>query len=396
VVAELTPVHCLHGQGRRPECILCGRCLQSCPLFVTTGREELSPRAKFFLARSVAEGRAELSPKAAHLLATVCLSCGKCENACPLGLCGPDLVAELRASHPGFAGFLWKLWVEQAGRMWPLARSITRLLPDNIPIEAVNRAKNALAAMGSGNAPAPWLTPVSYDTGHAGQKAVLFAGCVAEHANPRWKETAKRLLAGLGVEVLPDPGFTCCGCTLGHAGAPDAQAAMQNQNIEAWRRAGRPLMVVFCATCRCGLRAYARKDLGLTMDEVGMWRENLVSLAELMGDTRFALGDAAPAAVRYHRPCHGAGGNQDLVFLRRIMGDRLVFKENETPCCGFGGLTKLTSPELSDAVAAHALAVYAQKPGDQIVTGCSGCVTQLRAAAPKNITVGHWLELMRL
>lgn len=391
---ELAPVHCLHGQGRRPECILCGRCLPVCPLFAATGREELSPRAKFFLARAVAEGRADLSAKAAGLLATLCLSCGKCENACPLGLCGPDLVAELRAAHPGFAGFLWKLWIERAGLMWPLARSLARFLPGNVPTLALAKAKDALVAMGAGRAPAPWLFPETFDRRHAGRQAVLFSGCVAEHANPRWKETAKRLLSGLGITVLPDPGFTCCGCTLGHAGAPEAQAAMQRHNIDAWRRAGRPLMVVFCATCRCGLRAYARKDLGLAMDEIGLWRENLVSLAELMGDTTFAVDAAAPPAVRYHRPCHGAGGNQDLSFLRRAMGERLVFDASETPCCGFGGLTKLTSPELSEAVAAHALAVYAPRPGEQIVTGCSGCVTQLRSAAPGNVAVGHWLELV--
>ena len=390
--AELTPIHCLHGQGRRPECILCGRCLSVCPLFAATGREELSPRAKFFLARAVAEGRADLSATAAELLATMCLSCGRCENACPLGLCGPDLVAELRAAHPGFAGFLWKLWIEQAGLMWPLARTLTRFLPGNVPIEAVARARDALAAMGAADAPAPWLTPRTFDARRKGKKAVLFAGCVAEHANPAWKTAAKRLLGGLGLDLLPDPGFTCCGCTLGHSGAPDAQAAMQQQNIEAWRKAGRPLMVVFCATCRCGLRAYARKDLGLTMDEIGLWRENLVSLAELLGDTSFDVGPGAPPAVRYHRPCHGAGGNQDLAFLRRAMGERLLFNENETPCCGFGGLTKLTSPDLSDAVAAQALALYAPKPGEQIVTGCSGCVTQLRAAAPDGVVVGHWLE----
>lgn len=389
-----TPVHCLHGQSKRPECILCGRCLSVCPLFAATGREELSPRSKFFLARTVAEGRADLSARAAEILATVCLSCGKCESACPLGLCGPDLVAELRASHPGFAGFLWKLWIERAGLMWPLARSLARLLPGKVPIEAVSRARDALSALGSGKAPEPWLFPEHFDRRQAGRKAVLFAGCVAEHANPRWKEGAARLLSGLGVELLPDPGFTCCGCTLGHAGAPDAQAAMQQQNIEAWRRAGRPLMVVFCATCRCGLRAYARKSLGLTMSEVDLWRDNLVSLSELLGDTTFRQGEAAPPAVRYHRPCHGAGGNQDLAMLRRIMGERLVFREEETPCCGFGGLTKLTSPELSEVVAARALTIYAPGPGDQIVTGCSGCVTQLRSAAPADVRVAHWLELM--
>ena len=130
------------------------------------------------------------------------------------------------------------------------------------------------------------------------------------------------------------------------------------------------------------------------MDEVGLWRENLVSLSELLGDTTFRQGEAVPPAVRYHRPCHGAGGNQDLSMLRRIMGDRIIFRENETPCCGFGGLTKLTSPELSEAVAARALAIYAPGPDDQIVTGCSGCVTQLRSAAPEGVYVAHWLELI--
>jgi hypothetical protein len=234
---------------------------------------------------------------------------------------------------------------------------LAKLLPGNVPIDAVSRAKDALDALGCGGAPEPGLLPAPFDRRTAGRKAVRGAGCVAEHANPRWKDTAKRLLAGLGIEVLPDPGFTCCGCTLGHAGAPDAQAAMQQQNIEAWRRAGRPMMVVFCATCRCGLRAYARKDLGLTMSELGPWRENLVSLSELLGDTRFRVGEAAPTAVRYHRPCHGAGGNQDLGMLRQIMASASSSARGN-PCCGFGGLTKLTSPELSEAVATRALAVY--------------------------------------
>ena len=177
-----TPVHCLHGQSKRPECILCGRCLSVCPLFAATGREELSPRAKFFLARAVAEGRADLTARAAEILATVCLSCGKCESACPLGLCGPDLVAELRAAHPGFAGFLWKLWIERAGIMWPLARSLAKLLPGNVPIDAVSRAKDALDALGCGRAPEPWLFPETFDQRNAGRKAVLFAGCVLGHA----------------------------------------------------------------------------------------------------------------------------------------------------------------------------------------------------------------------
>ena len=62
------------------------------------------------------------------------------------------------------------------------------------------------------------------------------------------------------------------------------------------------------------------------------------------------------------------------------------------------GLTKTRlAASLGQALALEAyraMAIYAPRAGDQIVTGCSGCVTQLRAAAPKDITVGHWLELI--
>lgn len=378
-----------------PACVLCGRCLSVCPLFAATGREELSPRAKFFMTQALASGRADLSEKAASLLTTLCLSCGKCESACPLGLCGPDLAARVRAAHPGFAGHLWKLWIERAGLIWPLARAVAKLVPKGLPSRAITRAKASLDALGPEHAPTPWIFPETFDRRHAGQKAVLFSGCVAEYASPQWKDAAKRLLAGLGIDVLPDPGFTCCGAPLGHAGALDAQTAVQRHNIEAWRQAGRPMIVVFCATCRYGLHAYADTErLGMTAEEIDLWNNGLVSLADLLGDTTFRTGEAAPPAVRYHQPCHGADDNRDLAMLRRAVGERLVFHENETPCCGFGGLTKLTSPELSDVVAARAFAVYAPRPGDQIVTGCSGCVTQLRANAPAGVIVGHWLEII--
>ena len=86
--------------GPRSECVLCGKCLEVCPLYAATGREELSPKAKFFLAKTLAASPAHLSEKAAVELAAKCLACGKCEKACPFGLCAPELMADLRAAPP--------------------------------------------------------------------------------------------------------------------------------------------------------------------------------------------------------------------------------------------------------------------------------------------------------
>ncbi len=380
----------LHDASARPDCILCGKCLEVCPLFRATGREELSPKAKFYLAEALRKDDKGLRAKAAGALAELCLSCGKCEQACPRGLCAPDLISGLRADHPGWDAWVWEKWVERASLLWPLFAAISRHAPDALPM------KKNLAALDAAGRLKPWLRPVSFNACAAGRKAVTFLGCVAEHARTDWKETTRGLLGGLGVDLLPDPGFACCGCTVGHAGLLEAQLSMRRRNVAAWRAAGRPEIVVICATCRCGLRAYASRFDEFEPGEAELWLGSVVSLSELLGDTTFEILDGAPKRALHHKPCHGARGNQDYDLLRRMMGDRLLPQHPESPCCGFGGLLRLTAPGLSDRVAAKTWEIYGPAPGTQVLTGCSGCVTQLKATAPEGTAVGHWLETICL
>ena len=379
--------------GPRPVCVLCGKCLEVCPQFAATGREELSPKAKFFLAQTLAGHATRLSEKAAVELASKCLACGKCEKACPFGLCAPELMADLRAGHPNIESRLWKIWVEKAPVLWPMLATLSRLVPH------LNRGGyagllNGLKAMDSKAGLEPWLKPISFEACGKGRKAVVFPGCVGAHVQPGWTATASAILRGLGFDVLPQPDFACCGCTLGHAGLKDAQARMQRTNIQAWRDAGRPELVSFCATCRCGLRGYASRDLGWGLGEREQWLAGLVPFSELAGRVTYALSPDAPARVYYHTPCHGAGGGHDEDFLRSVLGDRLRAKTKKNLCCGFGGALKLSAPELSDQVAKSCLDFYGAEPGEQILTGCSGCVIQLKANAPAGVGVGHWLEII--
>lgn len=385
---------CLHGDPKRPACVLCGKCLDACPLFQATGREELSPKAKFFLADALLAKREGIREKAAVDLADLCLACGRCEKACPRGLCAPDLVSQLRAAHPDWTSFVWEKWVKNARALWPMAVFLSRSGSYRFAVA------RSVAAMDRKKAAAPWLRPTAFGGASAdmkaGLKAVTFLGCVAEHARTDWKEKTLGLLAGLGVEVLPDPKFSCCGCTLGHAGLFDAQLAVRRANIDAWRGAGRPRMVVICATCRCGLRAYGAQFAEFEPGEAQKWRESVVSLSDLLAGTEFEVLENAPAEAVYHKPCHGAGGDQDLNFLRRVLGGRLRFLTGATPCCGFGGMMQLTAPGLSARVAEQAFAAYACAQGTQVLTGCSGCVTQLSAHAPEGVRAGHWLDAICL
>ncbi len=73
----------------KKECILCGRCLDVCPVFRATNREELSPKAKHWMARLLREGEAGLSGKSVKDLDRAgrgALACRPCPGAAGPGL----------------------------------------------------------------------------------------------------------------------------------------------------------------------------------------------------------------------------------------------------------------------------------------------------------------------
>ena len=443
--------------GQPRACLLCGQCTAACPAFLTTGQEELSPRAKHLVFAALRDEPGRLGLKPARELADRCLSCGRCATICPQGLSVPHALAALRARHPNWQQWLWKQWIEHGRLLWPALAQMTRVVPGAVVPEGVQHMLRSAAAMLPPPPPAPWIvadratsdslrdgdgpdgmrnhTADSATRGEAARApAMLFSGCTARRIRPRWKDTARALLRWLG-HPAPAQGnegaFTCCGSTLEHAGIPDAAATARARNLDAWRAAGRPLLVTFCATCHHGLSEYPdHADLDWQDDERKAWTEALRPLSTLWGDAAFRVtADApahpaadAPAPVRYHQPCHRKGTDPDAVWLRSLLGDRMR-APGGVNCCGMGGVLQLAAPDLSRTVASScwnallperaAASVPAatstpasapdaavatpdapQAPDITVLTGCSGCTLQLAATAPSGVRVLHWLDVV--
>ncbi|MDP3428451.1 MAG: (Fe-S)-binding protein [Humidesulfovibrio sp.] len=420
------------------DCVLCGCCLEFCPLFAVTGREELSPRAKALLSGpskftfatfASSATSASLDDDAVAELASLCLACGKCEKLCPQGVSVPRLVARLRAEHPDFRQWLWRQWITRLAPYWSLAAKGAALVPESM-VSALAPAGLGLALKGlrglrPGNGLRPWLTitrfPVEAYRQHPGtdsgmRPVALFDGCVGSGPRKAWGHTARFLLRGLGANLV-EAGFSCCGSTLGVAGLPDDQLAARRANVEAWRQAGRPLIVTYCATCRKGLAEYAGytcvgggAGLFADADEEKAWAEAVTPLSGLLASATAKASRAIPAIVGWHRPCHAVipGNPQDADFrlLSSLLGARL-----RTParaeCCGFGGIMQLSAPGLSAQVGqacwnsldtALGFTAAPEVVRATVLTGCSGCVMQLAATAPamagSKAQVGHWLEII--
>lgn len=401
--------------SQSPQCILCGKCLAVCPLLAATGREELAPRAKARLAASLLEHPESLDGRDAAQLASLCLGCGRCSEACGQGVQPPSVVARLRAAHPGWREWLWKQWIERAERLWPMASTAGKILGrapqalfpgrfglllkslqglDRAPLHAYVRvaAFPALAEVvpqtsAISSAATSAVTPAT-------NEALLFSGCAGRFAKPHWDAAAQKLLAGLGLRRI-EADFACCGSTLGTAGLLDEQDNARKRNVEIWLAAGRPLLVAYCASCVRGLADYARQPdaavLFANTEEAALWLQRVTPLARLLKSARFVVSEDAPKTVGYHRPCHAPLPDEDAVLLQAMLGERL--EQLPDQCCGFGGPLRLAAPELADVVATRRAEALADQ--EQVVTGCTACAMQLAATASEKTSTGHWLELFR-
>lgn len=371
------------------KCVACSRCLSFCPVFLSSQREEWSPKAKNQLFEHLAAGDARLDEAPCRKLGEMCVSCGRCVAACAQHLSVPERLAELRAAHPGWEQYLWDLWITRGDMLWPALGTIGKALGDAPGKGVLAGAK----AMGATPRIAPWISVREYDRHAGGRRIQFFAGCTARRVRPGWLATSQSILEGLGYEVVR-PREACCGGTLLSAGLRKSAQESMAANVTAWREAGRPMVTTACASCLHALGAYPQHEgLFLNADEARQWSAGLSSLAALWGKTTFELRDQPPS-LRWHTPCHGLTHKADQNWLRSVVGKALVAPQGIT-CCGLGGVVQLSNRQLSMDIAAACWEALAPGPGTQVLTGCSGCTIQLTATRPRGVHVAHWLDVVR-
>jgi len=370
------------------DCILCGKCLEVCPLIRATNREELGPRAKADLYAQLAGSESLLKEQDVAKLAGLCLGCHRCKAVCSQGVDVPGLVAELRGAHPDFRSWLWKTWLTNAKQLWSASSTAAQLIPKKFQPEKLGPHLTMLASLKGGPGLDPFLTPESFPDTYRGEKMLLFAGCTATHVQGRWLMTALKLLDGLGIEVIPGD-FKCCGGGLKGAGFADEAQSMETCNVEVWRNAGSPRVVTFCASCLSSLTGY--DDCFEDATETQKWHNSLTPLSILLQNTSFMVSDTVPKGIGYHRPCHVDEADADFTLLKSALGDHLT-TATQAECCGFGGVMRLGAQGLTDAV--NRQCWDRLNDTEVILSGCSACVAQLTATAPNDVQVGHWLEII--
>ncbi|MFP4454748.1 MAG: (Fe-S)-binding protein [Desulfonatronovibrio sp.] len=364
------------------ECLLCGRCLEVCPIFKVTGREELSPRGKGFLLRNYQQSG--ITAKQTIALAELCLGCRKCVEACPQDLNLAMEIARLKSVHPDWKSWIWSRILKSGMGALSSVKTAGTLIPQAYPL-----LKNSLKT----RPPVPAMFKISGKKQNPETPAVIFPGCVGRYFRPELEEKALQMLKTLGYNVLETPKWACCGYPLGSAGLFQQEKNETLKNIELWDSIGRPLIFVFCATCLDGLcHPFAgHQDLKLWEPFTKRIRPLIKELTNL----RFEFIEPAKNTyVAWHEPCHGTAESGN--FLKDIFhshNQQLIMLDKE--CCGMGGSFAIQNPGLSASIARELWTKANLPPGALVLTNCSGCLLQLNATSPEHTRAAHWLEILQ-
>jgi Fe-S oxidoreductase len=366
---------------------------------------------------------------------SLCVSCNACATVCPVGIPLPQQILAVRAEVVEEKGMPAPM--RAAMEVWSRPRLADIVMRGAAIGNAPLRHKGFTRVNRTGANLIPqiqrltsWRTPPALprrpardrlrdrqpysgaplESAARGLHVAYFIQCITDRLFPRMALSVVRLLEACGVEVVVPEGQHCCGLPALDAGALDPARKMARQTIEVLEKVQGDYILTGGASCAIAvLHDYER----LFADEPS-WQERAAALAERVIDfTSFMDGVArlqpgalarpnSPfAPVTYHNFCQSANvlGLDDAPrrLIRDVLGLELREMEESAVCCGFGGSTSVTRPEVAEHILARKLENVLKTGARTLVTDNPGCIMHLRGgieAQKLPVRVLHIAELM--
>jgi glycolate oxidase iron-sulfur subunit len=394
-------------------CVHCGFCTATCPTFVLLGDELDSPRGRIYLIKDMLENdRPADALTVKHI--DRCLSCLACMTTCPSGVNYMHLVDGARSHiEKTFQRPLAdRLFRALLGAVLPypnrfrLAVAASRLAsPFNFVYPRFGRTGRRLAAMlrlaPKNIVSRPALSPIS-PAGAVKARVALLGGCVQQVLRPDINEAAIRLLARLGVEVVPTKAEGCCGALLHHLGKDAGALAQVRHNVDLWsaeiERHGLDAILITASGCGTMI-----KDYGFLLRNDPAYAAKAARVSTLAKDVTEFLGaldlpeplNPQGVTLAYHSACSMQHGQQIDALPKHLL-TQAGFKVRDIPeghlCCGSAGTYNILEPEIALRLRDRKIANILATAPDLIATGNIGCMAQI--ASGTSIPVLHTIELL--
>ncbi len=411
-LAQLADPHVEESEKILRNCVHCGFCTATCPTYVTLGNELDSPRGRIYLIKDMLEeGRAADAETVTHI--DRCLSCLACMTTCPSGVNYMHLVDHARAH------------IEKTFRRPFIDLAIRALLAAVLPYPgrfsaALRLAKfgkpfapvmarvpalkpfAAMLALAPARLPKKKISPNGAPKGSSRGRVAMLAGCAQSVLDPGINEAAARLLARLGVEIVPAPGEGCCGALVHHMGREAEALDFARRNVDAWTalidKGGLDAILITASGCGTTI-----KDYGFMLRLDPVYAEKAAKVSALAKDITeyLAVLDLPEPAVEpgievaYHSACsmqHGQKITRQPKDLLKRAG--FVVKEPREGhlCCGSAGTYNILQPDIARRLRDRKVKNIEATGAALVATGNIGCMTQIGGGTP--LPVVHTIELL--
>ncbi|MFC2139705.1 FAD-linked oxidase C-terminal domain-containing protein [Bacteroidota bacterium] len=388
------------------KCHGCGTCREYCPVFVATGTEEATARAKANILRGIISGKistSEIDSGHFYDIMNHCLNCGQCLTDCPTAVNIPGMAVLAKEKLHEKRKFKISEFILQRGKLVSgFAVSFASISNIVLKISFVRAMMQFLVGIHMKRNFPLFARPKKDKTISAGKKqVVLWTGCAAQFNDPHGEiESCKSILNKLGYDIiLPD--WKCCNVAkLSYGNLKGAKDDIDFNSTALMPYVEKEIPIIF-TSASCG---YA------FMHEYSTFfpeREDLKKIADAGSDIHDFLGrifsngnyeisfKRINKRIVYHAPCHlktqmNKFGPNDL--LKHIPGIELV-NINDS-CCGIAGTfgMKRENFDLSMEIGSKLFDEILNESPDLVLSGCGTCQIQINQGT--GLDVIHPVKLL--
>jgi len=345
----------------------------------------MTARGRLSLVEAYIQGKICLTHRFKHILSK-CLLCGACSDACVAGVSVHEIIQWARTEitrkqkiRP-LKQLLLQKFLEQDTFISQLLRQGLR----------INRQLHHLSKM-----PCPPKTTFMDNTSsfipesQGGLRVGYFVGCIANHFFPHIGQATIHILKDGGCTIYVPRGQGCCGLPFFNAGDLGKACSLAMRNMDAMLKQDVDYVIVSCAACSSYLKDYKKlfgsdpkaQAFSSKVRDISEFLANELSYARRLKDKPFPA-EAQTLRVTYHDPCHLK--KRQKIFeeprnlIQAIQGIDFVEMNAPDRCCGHGGSFHLEHYKLSLGILKHKMDDIKETGAQVVVTGCMGCLLQLK------------------
>jgi glycolate oxidase iron-sulfur subunit len=435
-------------------CNRCGFCTSSCPTYIATGEEGMSPRGRNQTFRALIEGKIT-DPLAAQRIVDSCLLCNECTTVCfsevptaHLMVLAREEINKKKGLDKGFKFFLEKIlpypnrmkWVMKAGflakklglssilrklgllqKVAPVLAAGDSLLKDAPLIFLFDReeskrhleeslraedqlkleAEHKIEQMRKNNDTVP--ENLLRQAGALRRPKIAYVPvCGSQYLRPSIGVATLQLCEKLKLDFVV-PKFSCCGLPAASSGALDQVRELAKANILRVERGNYESLLIDDNSCSSHFKDYPkyfqgdREWLSRSQAVAGKVRDIASFLLHrgLTDQLKKITWNGGPVA--YHDPCKAQHAQKIIDSPRELLSAikklTLVPVTEADQCCGGGGTYSLLHPELSGDVLARKIKHIEASGCRLLVTASASCWLQLSSGLLK---AGSTIEVLHL